>query len=56
MPNFLTFMILLVSGCVNRRQQKIIEYLQEEVRVYKENFEGRRIPFKTRLEAVGYRL
>jgi putative transposase len=45
MPNYLSFMIVLVAGWVNRHQLKVIEYQQEEIRVYKEQFEGRRIHF-----------
>jgi len=45
MENSLSFIILLVCGWVNGHQQKTIEYLQEKVRVYKEQFEGHRIRF-----------
>jgi len=35
----------LAQDGVNRHQLKVIEYQQEEIRVYKEQFEGRRIRF-----------
>ena len=42
MPPALQFLILLVSGWVNRRQQDVIEYLKEENRVLREQRGGRR--------------
>ena len=45
MRDYLRFIILLAAGFINRDQQKIIDYLIEEVRVYREHFEGRRLRF-----------
>ena len=42
MPPPLQFLILFVSGWVNRRQQEVIEYLREENRVLLEQLGGRR--------------
>ncbi len=41
MPPALQFLILLVSGWVNRRQQDAIEYLKAENRVLREQLGGR---------------
>jgi len=41
----LGFVIACVAGWVNRRQQHVIEYLQEEVRVLKELHRGKRLGF-----------
>ena len=45
MSDYLRFFILLVAGCVNRDQQKIIDYLTEEIRIYQELCKGRRLRF-----------
>ena len=45
MPHYLRFIILLAAGWINRDQQKIIDYLLEEIRVYREHFNGRRLRF-----------
>ena len=45
MMNPLHFMLLAFSGWINRDQQKIIEYLLEEIRIYQEHFDGRRLRF-----------
>ncbi|MCP4599089.1 MAG: transposase [Proteobacteria bacterium] len=41
----LQFLILTVSGCLTRRQQRAIDYLKEENRVLREKFGGKRIRF-----------
>jgi len=43
MTNLLSFIILVIAGWINKEQQKTIDYLQEEVRVYKELL-GKRPP------------
>ena len=43
MPPILRFFLLLVSGWVNRQQQEVIEYLQVENRVLREQLGGRRL-------------
>lgn len=43
--NRLGFVIACVAGWVNRHQQHVIEYLQEEVRVLKELHRGKRLRF-----------
>ncbi|MHC4392632.1 MAG: hypothetical protein ACYS22_15140 [Planctomycetota bacterium] len=43
MPPALQFLILLVSGWVNRQQQDVIEYLRAENRVLREQLGGRRL-------------
>jgi len=43
MPPRLEFLILLVAGWVNRRQQETIDYLREENRVLREQLGGRRL-------------
>jgi len=45
MSDFLRFIILFTSGWVNRLRQAEIEYLQEENRVLREHFSGRRLRF-----------
>ena len=45
MSDYLRFFILLVAGWINRDQQKIIDYLIEEIRVYQELCKGRRLRF-----------
>ena len=45
MSDYLQFFILLVAGWINRDQQKVIDYLIEEIRVYQEHFEGRRLRY-----------
>ena len=45
MPHYLRFIILLAAGWINSDQQKIIDYLLEEIRVYREHFNGRRLRF-----------
>ena len=39
----LQFLLLVFAGWVNRRQQKTIEYLQEENRILLKRLEGRRL-------------
>jgi hypothetical protein len=41
----LQFLLLVFAGWVNRRQRKIIEFLQEENRVLREQLGGRRLRF-----------
>ena len=41
----LQFLILTVAGWVNRGQQDVIEYLQEENRILRENVGNRRLRF-----------
>jgi len=43
MPPALTFLLLTFAGWVNRRQQKVIDYLLEENRVLREQLGGRRL-------------
>ena len=43
--NNLGFVVACVAGWVNRHQQHVIEYLQEEVRVLKELHHGKRLCF-----------
>ncbi len=43
--NYLRFFILLVSDWIDRDQQKIIDYLIEEIRAYEDHFNGRRLRF-----------
>ena len=45
MLDYLRFIIFLTAGWINRDQQKIIDYLIEEIRVYQEHFKGRRLRF-----------
>ena len=45
MSDHLRFFILLVAGWINRDQQKIIDYLIEEIRIYQELCKGRRLRF-----------
>ena len=45
MPDYLRFIILLVAGWINSDQQKIIDYLIEEIRVYREHFKDERLRF-----------
>ena len=45
MRDYLRFIILLAAGWINWDQQKIIDYLVEEIRVYREHFEGCRLRF-----------
>ena len=40
MPEYLQFTILLAAGWINRDQQKIIDYLLEEIRVYRKHLKG----------------
>ena len=42
---YLRFAILLAAGWINRDQQKIIDYLLEEIRVYRKHLKGRRVRF-----------
>ncbi len=44
----LEFLILIFAGWVNRNQQDIIEYLQEENRVLREQLSGKRLLFTDR--------
>jgi putative transposase len=39
----LQFLLLIFAGWVNRRQQDVIAYLQEENRIFREQFGGRRL-------------
>ncbi len=41
----LQFLILIFAGWVNRSQQDVIEYLQEENRVLREQLGGKRLLF-----------
>ena len=41
----LQFLMLIFAGCVNRGQQDVIEYLQEENRVLREQLGGKRLLF-----------
>jgi hypothetical protein len=41
----LQFLTLIFAGCVNRQQQDVIEYLQEENRALREQLGGRRLRF-----------
>ena len=45
MSDYLRFFILLTAGWINRDQQKIIDYLIEEIRVYQEFCKGHRLRF-----------
>ena len=40
MPEYLRFAILLAAGWINRDQQKIIDYLLEEIHVYRKHLKG----------------
>ncbi len=44
----LEFLMLIFAGWVNRSQQDVIEYLQEENRVLREQLGGKRLPFTDR--------
>jgi len=44
----LQFLILIFAGWVNRSQQDVIEYLQEENRVLREQSGGKRLLFTDR--------
>ncbi len=44
----LKFLMLIFAGWVNRRQQNVIEYLQEENRVLREHLSGKRLLFTDR--------
>jgi len=45
MPHYLRFVILLAAGWINSDQQKIIDYLLEEIRVYRKHFNSPRLRF-----------
>jgi hypothetical protein len=45
LPEPLRFLLLVMAGWVNRRQQDVIEYLGEENRVLREALGGRRLRF-----------
>lgn len=45
MPPLLTFLLMVVSGWVHRRQLILIEFLQAENRLLKERLQGKRIRF-----------
>ncbi len=45
MSEYLRFFILLTAGWINRDQQKIIDYLTEEIRVYQEFCKGYRLRY-----------
>ena len=53
----LQFLLLVFAGWVNRRQLEIVEFLQEENRVLREQLGGRRLRFtdvqRRRLAAKG---
>ena len=38
----LQFLMLIFAGCVNRHQQDVLEYLQEENRALREQLGGKR--------------
>src|ERR1700731_4103875 len=44
-PPLLTFLVIVVSGWVNRRQLMVIEFLQAENRMMKQRLRGKRIRF-----------
>ena len=44
----LHFLLMIFAGWVNRRQQGVIEYLQEENRVLREQLGGKRLLFTDR--------
>ena len=44
-PPLLTFLLVVVSGWVHRRQLIVIEFLQAENRLLKERLRGKRIRF-----------
>ena len=44
----LEFLMLILTGWVNRRQQNVIEYLQEENRALREQLGGKRLLFTDR--------
>ena len=44
-PPLLTFLLMVVSGWVQRRQLIVIEFLQAENRLLKERLRGKRIRF-----------
>ncbi len=44
----LEFLMLIFAGWVNRSQQDVIEYLQQENRVLREQLGGKRLPFTDR--------
>lgn len=44
-PPLLTFLLMVVSGWVHRRQLIVIEFLQAENRLLKERLRGKRIRF-----------
>ena len=45
MSDYLRFFILLTAGWINRDQQKIIDYLTEEIRIYQELCKAHRLRF-----------
>ncbi len=47
-PLQLEFLMLILTEWVNRRQQNVIEYLQEENRVLREQLGGKRLLFTDR--------
>jgi len=44
-PHYLQFVIVLAAGWIDRDQQKIIDYLIEQIRVYQEHFKSIRLRF-----------
>jgi hypothetical protein len=44
-PPLLTFLLMVVSGWVNRHQLIVVDFLQAENRMLKERLRGKRIPF-----------
>ena len=45
LPVFWQFVVIVVSGWINQRQQSIIEYLKEENRILREQLGDKRIRF-----------
>jgi hypothetical protein len=48
MSDYLRFFILLTAGWINKDQQKIIDYLAEEILIYQELCKGHRFRFTDR--------
>ena len=44
--NFFQFVVIVLAGWMNQRQQNVIEYFREENRVLREQLGGRRLRFK----------
>jgi hypothetical protein len=43
--NLIKLTLVSIAGWMNRQQQEVIEYLQEEIRVLKEQQGGKRLRF-----------